>query len=98
MKESLLLVFANKQDIPGGMYPFHTKKDELVLTIICSYETPRSNRCPKTLAAERQDLVRGAQLRDDWRGVTGRLGIFPMSPPPQVSLANNKPRRGSPTT
>lgn len=66
MKESLLLVFANKQDIPGGMYPFHTKKDELVLTIICSYETPRSNRCPKTLAAERQDLVCGAELRDDW--------------------------------
>jgi GTPase SAR1 family protein len=67
MKESLLLVFANKQDIPGGIQAFRTKKnDTLALTINCSHETPRSNRCPKTLAAERQDLVCGAELRDDW--------------------------------
>jgi ADP-ribosylation factor protein 6 len=27
MKESLLLVFANKQDIPGGIQTFRTKKE-----------------------------------------------------------------------
>jgi ADP-ribosylation factor protein 6 len=32
MKESLLLVFANKQDIPGGMHRFCTKMYKLVLT------------------------------------------------------------------
>ncbi len=32
MKESLLLVFANKQDIPGGMHRFCSKKDKLLLT------------------------------------------------------------------
>ena len=32
MKESLLLVFANKQDIPGGIHRFCTLKDKLILT------------------------------------------------------------------
>jgi hypothetical protein len=66
MKESLLLVFANKQDIPGGTQPVCSNKERPLLTIICSHETPRSYGCPEALTAERQDLVRGAELCDDW--------------------------------
>jgi signal recognition particle receptor subunit beta len=70
MKESLLLVFANKQDIPGGILPVlehpQMRACSLANVGLCSNETPRSYRRLETLAAERQDLVRGAQLCDDW--------------------------------
>jgi len=73
MKESLLLVFANKQDIPGGMLSPSPPTIDLqsipaVVLIVrfCSHETPRSYRRLEALAAERQNLVRGAELRNDW--------------------------------
>jgi 50S ribosomal subunit-associated GTPase HflX len=73
MKESLLLVFANKQDIPGGMLSPSPPTIDLqsilavvLIVIFCSHETPRSYRRLEALAAERQNLVRCAELRNDW--------------------------------
>jgi len=66
MKESLLLVFANKQDIPGGkFYSFRLAQGSKLIVYFCSNETARSDRRPQTLTAERQDLVRGTELRNN---------------------------------
>jgi hypothetical protein len=60
MKESLLLVFANKQDIPGGMLSPSPPTNDLqcdsafvLIVRFYSHETPRSYRRPEALAAER---------------------------------------------
>ena len=45
MKESLLLVFANKQDIPGGStYPNMSLHGRMA-NVQCSDEATRSHRC-----------------------------------------------------
>jgi len=67
MKESLLLVFANKQDIPGGMFLVLRNIGKVISTDIRrSNETTRSHRRPEAHPTERQDLVRGSKLRDNW--------------------------------
>ncbi|KAH0545141.1 ADP-ribosylation factor, Arf Arf6 [Glutinoglossum americanum] len=82
MKESLLLVFANKQDIPGCMSPY--SHDKLALAMRLGIETRevllteflasnsndagRGNRKAATEQTEGQNLVRGAKLRDYRRG------------------------------
>jgi hypothetical protein len=66
MKDSLLLVFANKQDLAEGSSPFNPRAT-IPLTG-CSYETPRSHRGSSALQAQGQGLVRGAQLRHHRRG------------------------------
>jgi len=64
MKESLLLVFANKQDVGGGnLYPSFPPlefQNQQADEIPHSNETPRSHRRPEAQPAERQDLVRRA--------------------------------------
>ena len=61
MKEALLLVFANKQDIAGGSHPtmdYHGTP----LTGPDSNDTNRSPRKAKAEPTERQNMVRGAEL------------------------------------
>jgi len=60
MKESLLLVFANKQDIAGGMFtPSHLARylrhhmQVIYANKSNSNVTPRSNRCSKAQPTER---------------------------------------------
>lgn len=64
MKESLLLVFANKQDVAGGMctHRFSLSSRKTDANNFDSYETPRSDRGSQALPTERQDLVRGTEL------------------------------------
>jgi len=66
MKESLLLVFANKQDIPGGKSILSSKFVAKVVLTLCSNETTRGHRCAQAQSIERQDLVRRAKLCYDW--------------------------------
>jgi ADP-ribosylation factor protein 6 len=81
MKESLLLVFANKQDIPGGMHRFCTQKDKLVLTKFVAMKPQ-----------EVTDALKLSQLKDKiWfvvpscattgEGLLEGLVYSPMSPP-----------------
>lgn len=76
MKEALLLVFANKQDIAGGkLYPAvaHTipnaqrigacyLEKRLTLWLKYSYESKRSPRTPEAQSAKGQNMVRCAKL------------------------------------
>lgn len=75
MKDSLLLVFANKQDLAEGKKISSINSFAQVLTIPFSHESPRSHRGAPTLQAQGQGLVRGAQLRYHRRGSAGRSGV-----------------------
>lgn len=67
MKDSLLLVFANKQDLKEGAL-FRFQFSRAFANITSSHESPRSHRCPTTWKAQGQGLVRRAQLCDNRRG------------------------------
>lgn len=47
MKESLLLVFANKQDVAGGKQAVILNGKLDTDQTLCSNEATRSNRCPE---------------------------------------------------
>jgi len=90
MKESLLLVFANKQDIAGGMFPLPLSSlfpsfNYLRLLTPQSNETTRSNRRPQTKPTKRQNLVRRTKLRYNRRRITGRPGMLSPSSSPSPS-------------
>ena len=53
MKEALLLVFANKQDIAGGKYPIN-EFDNSVITQLCTAMSPQ----------EVQERLKLSQLKD----------------------------------
>ena len=63
MKEALLLVFANKQDIAGGECLSKVTILGHFLTKFDSDDADRSTREVKTQSTKRQDLVRSAELR-----------------------------------
>lgn len=80
MKEALLLVFANKQDIPGG--------EHMVLDItfwagadsLGSHDTDRSPGEAEAQSAKGQDLVCSAQLRYNRRRPIRGLGMHTQFP------------------
>lgn len=65
MKDSLLLVFANKQDLQEGMSLLDYPQTKTMLTST-SHVTPRSHRRSPALQAQGQGLVCRAQLRHQW--------------------------------
>lgn len=75
MKEALLLVFANKQDIPGGKEMADSTSFCIILTAFDSYDTHRSPGEIKAQPAERQDLVCGAKLCYNRRRSLRRLSM-----------------------
>lgn len=68
MKESLLLVFANKQDLPGGLVPFLGYACCERALIGRSNVTGRGYGKAPALKTQGQDVVRGAELRNHRRG------------------------------
>ena len=68
MKEALLLVFANKQDITGGEKLLSILRESLDLLTMSSNEPARGPGKAEAQPAKGQDLVRRAKLRDDRRG------------------------------
>ena len=66
MKEALLLVFANKQDIAGGQHLPVPKDGNTANTDFCSNEPTRGTRAVEVEPAKGQALVRCAELRHDW--------------------------------
>jgi ADP-ribosylation factor protein 6 len=101
MKESLLLVFANKQDIPGGM-PYPSSPPHLMLTKGIAAMKP----------AEVTEALKLSQLKDKiWfvvpscattgEGLLEGLVGSPIFPSSLISVTNDnskKNRPGSPTT
>ena len=63
MKEALLLVFANKQDIAGGERLSEVASMLRFLTKNNSDDADRSTGEVETQSVKRQDLVRSAELR-----------------------------------
>ncbi len=78
MSDSLLLVFANKQDLEqcallclANHAQAHTNGAPRLFPSH-SHEAARSHRSSAAVETEGQDLVRCAKLRHNWRGLTGR--------------------------
>jgi hypothetical protein len=74
MKESLLLVFANKQDIPGGLSILGRNKYAKRLIGNSSNETTGGHRCSQAYPVEGQDMVCSTKLCDNRRRVIRRIG------------------------
>jgi GTPase SAR1 family protein len=73
MRDCLLLVFANKQDLPGGVYIFiyfPINKYKTFINIFCySHVSCRGNRKTWFTSHERTFLVCPSFLRNYWGGV-----------------------------
>jgi hypothetical protein len=87
MKDALLLVFANKQDLSGGAYIPQSTNEDIALTPH-SYATKGSLR-PSAIRQDRQRprMEGRAQLRDNRRGYLRGTGTFE-SPQSHVSFIN----------
>jgi hypothetical protein len=87
MKDALLLVFANKQDLSGGAYIPQSTNEDIALTPH-SYATKGSLR-PSAIRQDRQRprMEGRAQLRDNRRGYLRGTGTFE-SPQSHVSSIN----------
>lgn len=86
MKDALLLVFANKQDIQGGEYPYDQSLQpgsqgrdvfqELALTFFRSHEAERGLRRPEPQRRCKGPHVEGrAVVRDNGRGYLRGSGV-----------------------
>lgn len=77
MKEALLLVFANKQDIQGGETPCDSEScEQASADENLSHDTTRGSGALEAQSIERQDLVCGAKLRYNWRRTFRGFGKY----------------------